>query len=91
MDMTKTCSKCGKNFDESHVDPAATKYSACSNCWNEWVQYSIMVINEMRLDLSMSDHRKVLKKYERVFFNLEEQEGGMRDYSKEEERVPDEH
>jgi len=88
--MTQTCSKCGNNFDESQVDPAAAKYSACLNCWNEWVQYSIMVINEMRLDLSMPDHRKMLKKYERVFFNLEEREGGMKDLSKEEERVPDE-
>lgn len=89
--MTQTCSKCSASFDESKVDPASAKYSSCTNCWDEWVKYSVMVINEMRLDLSMPEHRKALKKYERVFFGLEKPEGGMKDLSKEEERVPDKH
>ncbi len=89
--MTKTCSKCGNSFDESSVDIQAAKYTACQNCWSEWIKYSIMVINEMRLDMSMPEHRQVLRKYERVFFGLEKPETGMRDVSKEEERVPDEH
>jgi NAD-dependent SIR2 family protein deacetylase len=88
--MTQTCSKCGNAFDESKVDPAAAKYSSCANCWDEWVKYSVMVINEMRLDLSLPEHRRVLKRYERAYFGLETPEGGMKDYSKEEERVPDE-
>ncbi len=88
--MTKTCSKCGNGFDENSVDPQAARYTSCQSCWSEWIKYSIMVINEMRLDLSMSEHRQMLKKYERVFFGLEKPEGGVRDLSKEEERVPDE-
>jgi Fe-S cluster biosynthesis and repair protein YggX len=87
--MAKTCSKCGNNFDESTVDQGALKYSSCGNCWAEWVKYSIMVINEMRLDLSMPEHRQMLKKYERSYFGLEGPEAGMKDYTKEEERVPD--
>ena len=87
--MTQKCSKCGNKFDESKVDPEAAKYFACSNCWSEWVTYSVMVINEMRLDLSLPEHRKVLKKYERVFLGLEKPEEGMKDMNKEEERVPD--
>lgn len=89
--MNKTCSKCDKSFDDASVEPDAAKYSACPDCWNEWVKYSVMVINEMRLDMSMPEHRKILRKHEKVFFGLEKPEGGMKDYSKEEERVPDEH
>lgn len=89
--MTKTCSKCGSSFDESSVDPAATKYSACEKCWNEWMAQSIMVINEFRLDMSMPEHRQMLKKYERAFFGLEKREAGMRDLSDESQRVPDKH
>jgi Fe-S cluster biosynthesis and repair protein YggX len=33
-----------------------------------------MVINEMRLDMSLPEHRKMLKKYERIFFGLEKGE-----------------
>lgn len=87
--MTQTCSKCSTTFDETKVDPVAAKYSACSKCWDEWVKYSVMVINEMRLDLSLPEHRKVLKKYERAYFGLERPEAQMKDYTKEEERVPD--
>ena len=87
--MAKTCAKCGTAFDESTVDQAAAKYSACENCWSEWVKYSVMVINEMKLDLSLPEHRQMLKKYERSYFGLEQPEAGIKDYTKEEERVPD--
>lgn len=87
--MTQTCSKCGKSNDENQTDLIDTKQYACSNCRDEWAKYSVMVINEMRLDMSLPEHRKMLKKYERVFFGLEKPEEGMKDLSKEEERVPD--
>ena len=87
--MTQTCSKCGKSIDENQTDPIDTKQNVCSNCRDEWAKYSVMVINEMRLDMSLPEHRKMLKKYQRVFFGLEKPEQGMKDLSKEEERVPD--
>jgi Fe-S cluster biosynthesis and repair protein YggX len=34
-----------------------------------------MVMNEMRLDMSLPEHRKALRKYERIFFGLEKGEG----------------
>jgi len=74
--MTKTCLKCGKNFDEKEIDDsAADKFPSCLECWNEWKKYAIMVMNEMRLDMSMPEHRKALRKYERMFFGLEKPEG----------------
>ncbi|MEM1951198.1 MAG: Fe(2+)-trafficking protein [Candidatus Nitrosocaldus sp.] len=84
------CVKCGSEIDESvERDARAKSYGSCSNCWAEWTRYSIMVINDLRLDMSIPEHRQMLKRYERIFFGLEQIEQGMRDVSKEEERVPD--
>ncbi|HZC88010.1 MAG TPA: iron transporter [Nitrososphaera sp.] len=69
--MSKTCLKCGKVFDDAVDDPAAEKYPACPACWKEWTSYGVMVMNELRLDMSLPEHRKALRKYERAFFGLE--------------------
>ena len=69
--MSKTCLRCGKTIEEIIEDPAAEKYPACSACWKEWTTYAVMVMNEMRLDMSLPEHRKALRKYERAFFGLE--------------------
>lgn len=67
--MSKTCLKCNKEFDESTVeDPASQKYPSCPECWKEWTTYAVMVMNEMRLDMSLPEHRKALRKYEKGFF-----------------------
>lgn len=81
------CSKCGNEFTET--DPRAEVYNACMDCWNEWMKYSIMVINDLRLDMSVKEHRAILKKYERAYFGLEKSED-IKDLTNEEERVPDE-
>ncbi len=80
------CSRCNNEFEDT--DARAKEYNACNACWNEWMRYSIMVINDLRLDMSIREHRNLLKRYERAFFGLEKPEN-MRDLSKEEERVPD--
>ncbi len=73
--MSLNCIKCKNSFDEGIIkDPVAIKYPACPTCWNEWLSYSVMVINEMRLDMSLPEHRKALRKYERTFFGLEQGE-----------------
>ena len=48
-----------------------------------------MVMNEMRLDMSMSDHRKLLKKHEKIFVGVLSPEGEIIDYSDEKNRNPD--
>ncbi len=45
-----------------------------------------MVMNEMRLDMSLPEHRKALRKYERIFFGLEKSEGEL---EKKPETKPD--
>ena len=73
--MSKTCIKCGKDFDDSSItDQISQKYPSCSACWAEWNTYSVMVINELRLDMSLPEHRKALRKHERMFFGLEKPE-----------------
>jgi Fe-S cluster biosynthesis and repair protein YggX len=45
----------------------------CADCWTEWVrQYSIKVINELRLDLSTEFGQTEYDKYMRGFFGFEE-------------------
>jgi Fe-S cluster biosynthesis and repair protein YggX len=47
----------------------------------------VMVMNEMRLDMSLPEHRKLLRKYERMFFGLEKPEGELQ---KNPDKQPDE-
>jgi tetratricopeptide (TPR) repeat protein len=44
----------------------------CTDCWNDWFRnYSIKVINELRLDLSTEQGQAEYDKYMRGFFGLE--------------------
>ena len=46
--------------------------SVCADCWNEWLRnYSIKVINELRLDLSREDHQAQYDKYMCEFLGIE--------------------
>jgi Fe-S cluster biosynthesis and repair protein YggX len=73
--MSKVCIKCGKDFEDSSItDPISQKYPSCPTCWAEWNTKSVMVINELRLDMSLPEHRKALRKHERMFFGLEKPE-----------------
>ena len=48
-----------------------------------------MVMNEMKLDMSMPDHRKALKKYEKVFVGVMTPEGDVVNFADENQRKPD--
>ncbi len=48
-----------------------------------------MVMNEMKLDMSMLDHRKLLKKHEKIFVGVLSAEGEIIDYSNEDNRNPE--
>jgi Fe-S cluster biosynthesis and repair protein YggX len=46
--------------------------TVCADCWNEWLRnYSIKVINELRLDLSTEHGQEEYDKYMRGFFGFE--------------------
>jgi tetratricopeptide (TPR) repeat protein len=47
--------------------------SICADCWQDWLRnYSIKVINELRLDLSTEQGQDEYDKYMRGFFGFEE-------------------
>jgi Fe-S cluster biosynthesis and repair protein YggX len=49
-----------------------------------------MVMNEMKLDMSLPDHRKLLKKNEQIFVGVRTPEGDVIDFSDEKNRNPEE-
>jgi len=70
------CAKCGKE-KPGIASPAyggkigdELKAKICNDCWKEWMEQSVKVINELRLNLSNADHRKQLTNYMREFLNL---------------------
>ena len=88
--MTQTCTKCKAeipNLDE--LEPNAVKYPCCTKCWTEWKEYRVMLMNEMRLDMSMPDHRKLVRKNEKVFVGVLTAEGDVVNYTDEKNRNPD--
>ena len=88
--MAKICTKCKKTIpDDVELAPAAANYPCCNECWEEWKKYSVMVMNEMRLDMSSADHRKVLKRYEKVFVGVMTPEGDVINFADENQRRPD--
>ncbi len=89
--MSRTCTKCKNAIpDTEELDIVAQKYPVCNKCWDEWKEYRVMVMNEMRLDMSMPDHRKLLKKHEKIFAGVMSPEGDVIDYTNEDNRNPDE-
>ena len=89
--MSKTCTKCKADISDSEqLAPQAEKYPVCNKCWEEWKEMRIMVMNEMLLDMSLSDHRKVLKKHEKIFAGIMTPEGDYVDYTNEDNRNPEE-
>lgn len=88
--VARNCTKCKNSIPEDEqLDPMGEKYPCCNKCWAEWKEYRIMVMNEMRLDMSMPDHRKALKKYEKIFVGVLTPEGDIIDFSNEDNRNPD--
>jgi Fe-S cluster biosynthesis and repair protein YggX len=88
--MSRICTKCKIDIpDAEQLEPQAEKYPTCSKCWEEWKEMRIMVMNEMHLDMSMADHRKVLRKHEKMFVGIMTPEGDYVDYTNEDNRNPE--
>lgn len=78
MSDTVSCTRCGK------TGPAITGFigfpgelkdrlreSACSTCWEEWLGYQLMAINEYKLNLGTEAHRNILCQLVSEYFKLE--------------------
>ncbi len=89
--MSRICTKCKIEIpDAEQLEPQAEKYPLCNKCWEEWKEMRIMVMNEMHLDMSLADHRKVVRKHEKIFAGVMTPEGDYIDYSNEDNRNPEE-
>ncbi len=85
----KICTKCKNTITNiENLEPRAATYPCCDKCWNEWKEYRVIIINEMRLDMSMPDHRKVLKKNEKIFMCVMVEDGTIADFTNEKNRNP---
>ncbi len=88
--MARICTKCKSEIpDSEQLDAIGGAYPCCNKCWEEWKTYRIMVMNELRLDMSMPDHRKLLKKNEKIFVGVLTAQGDVVDFSNEDNRKPD--
>jgi len=88
--MPRTCTKCKNPIREDEkLEPISEKYPCCTKCWSEWKEYRVIVMNEMRLDMSLPDHRQVLKKHEKIFAGVLTPEGDIVDFSNESNRNPE--
>jgi Fe-S cluster biosynthesis and repair protein YggX len=88
--MSQTCTKCKNPISENEtLDLKAATYPCCNKCWAEWKEYRVMVMNEMRLDRSLPDQRKLLKKNEQIFVGVRTPEGDVIDFVNEDNRKPD--
>ena len=50
--------------------------TTCSDCWGEWKEMEIKIINEYRLNMLERDHRKMLRKYMTDFLNTDGKSSG---------------
>lgn len=88
--MGRQCTKCKESIPDSEtLDVSAEKYPVCNKCWDEWKEYRVMVMNEMRLDMSMPDHRKLMRKNEKIFAGVMSPDGDVIDFTNEDNRRPD--
>ncbi|MGQ9496257.1 MAG: Fe(2+)-trafficking protein [Thermoanaerobaculaceae bacterium] len=46
------------------------KKAVCSSCWQEWLRYQVMIINEYRLSLQDPQTRTLLIQHLRDFLKL---------------------
>lgn len=62
--MTVVCSRCGMTKDAVGAAPVPGALGAriashvCQECWNEWMQTSIRVINHYGLQPAVKEHRE---------------------------------
>lgn len=77
MSDSVTCTRCGQTapaitgFIGFHGDlKERIRANACAPCWQEWLGYQLMAINEYRLNLGTEAHRAILGQLVSEFLKL---------------------
>lgn len=92
---TQTCQRCGQRPAgiEGRVPfrgafQQQVRESICQQCWDEWLQVQIKLINELALNLGDSRSHDIIEAHARDFLGFSEGETGT-DFEKLGEAPPD--
>ena len=75
-DKTFQCARCGKDEPRLSTPPLPgptgqeVVEKSCANCWHEWTQAEVMVINELRLNFMDPGAQRILIHHMREFLGL---------------------
>ena len=75
---TIRCVRCGREAEPMANPPTggktglAIQENVCADCWQEWKNQSVLLINHYGLVLADPEHRAQLSKMMREFLNLPE-------------------
>lgn len=78
---TITCVRCGRTAEQLERPPTGGKTgvqiqeNVCPDCWQEWKNQSVLIINHYGLVLADPEHRAQLSKMMREFLSLPEAPG----------------
>lgn len=74
--MPFRCQRCGKENQPLSEKPLGGKLGEeirsriCAQCYAEWEQVQVMILNEYRLNLAIPQHYEVLVQEMKKFLNL---------------------
>jgi len=80
MAKTVVCAKCESEKEGLEAVPvggaigATILESVCSDCWSEWRETSMRLINHYGINLGDPGHRAQLRQLMREFLNLSDEE-----------------
>ncbi|MEM7482869.1 MAG: oxidative damage protection protein [Acidobacteriota bacterium] len=72
-----TCARCGETKTALDKPPLPGKVgqqvqeNICTDCWDEWGNMEVMVINELRLNFMDPKSQEILQQQMREFFHLQ--------------------
>lgn len=75
--MRVTCARCGRRAEGAEENPFKgtplgdkIARSVCAECWTEWSEYQLMLINEHQLVPAIKEHRAFLMERMKEFLRL---------------------
>ncbi|RMD85663.1 MAG: oxidative damage protection protein [Calditrichaeota bacterium] len=70
------CTRCGQEKEGLEAAPFNNEMGqkiqkhVCSDCWQQWIQQQLMLLNEYRLNPLDDEHNKFLDEEMKKFLNL---------------------
>ncbi len=70
------CGRCGESKPQLEEPPFENSLgeriqeTICQSCWGEWINLSVRVINEYRLNLAIEEHSRILESHMKQFLGI---------------------